>query len=116
MGGQRGRMMWKLAFMAVIWVIWKERYCRCFGEKSLNPNQLVDKVRTTVASWTIPLPQFRNIPVDTILRNWKKGGFLIPISGAHHSFLDGSLSKAAGLGGLMCECEGSVLFSYSFMG
>lgn len=46
------------------------------------------------------------------LEELEKGGFLIPISGAHHSFLDGSLSKAAGLGGLMCECEDSVLFLY----
>lgn len=35
-GLARGRVMWKVAFLAVFWVICKERNRRCFGI-SLSP-------------------------------------------------------------------------------
>lgn len=74
-GFQRGRIMWKVTFLATIWTIWKERNMQCFEGKSSNEVLLVDKVNFLVASWITPLPRFQDIPIAAILRNWKKVGF-----------------------------------------
>lgn len=38
----RGRVMWKVAFLAVIWVICKERNRRCFGISLSTVETLVE--------------------------------------------------------------------------
>lgn len=76
LGGWRGSVLWKLAFMAINWIIWKGRNYRCYEDELSNLiRPLVDKMRITVTSWTVPLSQFRNIPLDTNLQNWKEGPF-----------------------------------------
>ena len=58
--------------MAIIWVIWQERNNRCFNDNSLAEDLLRDKVKFLAASWAFPLPSFKGISVEVILRDWKE--------------------------------------------
>ena len=48
-GDPRGKEMWRLAFIAVIWTIWKERNLRCFEGIASNESSLVEKTKLLVA-------------------------------------------------------------------
>lgn len=70
-GSLKSRALWRAAFLAVIWIIWKERNLCCFEGKCLNIEVLLDKIKFTVASWGSILPQFKGIPINLILLDWK---------------------------------------------
>lgn len=69
----RGRLMWSLSFLAVIWAIWKERNDRCFeGSKCCSAEEMVNKLKHFVASWVSILPQFQGISLEMICRSWRE--------------------------------------------
>lgn len=74
-GPKRRRTMWKLAFLAAIWTIWKESNARCFEGKSSDDLVLREKVKLLVAHWVTPLPYFNGILVNSIVNNWKEVAF-----------------------------------------
>ena len=67
----RGKEMWKLSFLAVIWIIWKESNTRCF-KGIMGVNSITDKIKLFVALWVSINPNFQGILLDQVLLNWKE--------------------------------------------
>lgn len=72
MGGgfQRGRIMWKVSFLATVWTIWGKRNMQFLQGKSSNELLLVDKVKFLVA-YSITL--FLNFRTSLLLQSYKNG-------------------------------------------
>ena len=68
-GSQKGKEMWKLTFLAVIWHIWKERNARCFEGASTNGDSICGKIKISVAQWVSINPIFKYYNVDQIMYN-----------------------------------------------
>lgn len=58
-GSARGRVMWQVSFLAIIWLLWKEKTLTCFeGQGSSSSTALLRKVRLIVAS-RVSIPSFK---------------------------------------------------------
>ena len=68
----RGKEMWKLSFLAVIWIIWKKRNTRHFKGIASCVNSITDKIKLFVALWVSINPNFQGILLDQVLLNWKE--------------------------------------------
>lgn len=66
------RIMWRLSFLAIIWVIWKERNRHCFEGGSLPVAKVIESARFSVASWVSVLLAFSCVTLDMIMLNWKE--------------------------------------------
>ena len=67
----RGREMWKLSFLAVIWTVWKERNAKCFEGIVSSVNLVSDKIMLSIAFWVSANPLFHGISLEQIMLNWK---------------------------------------------
>ena len=74
-GDPRGKVMWRLSFLLVIWTIWKERNMRCFEGIACNESRLVEKLKFLGAFWVSILPYFRGYSLDQIASHWKEVAF-----------------------------------------
>lgn len=61
-GSPRGRDMWNSSFVALMWIVWKERNARCFEGESANVH----------ASWMLVLPGFKGFSIDQFMINWRR--------------------------------------------
>ena len=71
-GGPRGKELWKLSFLAVLWTIWKERNSRCFEGASNSQRCLVERTKFLVALWVSTSPLFKDFSIDQIKHHWKE--------------------------------------------
>lgn len=67
---ERGKVMWKMSFLAVFCSLWKERNQRCYEGKILDVASIKEKINFSVASWISLSPLFKGIPTDYIMHNW----------------------------------------------
>lgn len=63
----RGRVMWTTSFHAVISTIWKERNFGCFEGKQTYQEDLIDRLKFTIASWASILLKFQGIPSNLFM-------------------------------------------------
>ena len=75
-GSHKGKEMWKLTFLAVIWCIWKERNARRFEGTAANGESICGKIKFSVVQWVLIYPILKDISVDQILYNWKEVAML----------------------------------------
>ena len=68
----RGREMWKLSFLAVLWIFWKERNAGCFEGIVSSVNLVSDKIKLSVAFWLSTNPLFHGFSLDQVMLNWKE--------------------------------------------
>eukprot|EP00268_Persea_americana_P041537 TRINITY_DN4143_c1_g1_i4.p1 TRINITY_DN4143_c1_g1~~TRINITY_DN4143_c1_g1_i4.p1 ORF type:complete len:133 (-),score=13.21 TRINITY_DN4143_c1_g1_i4:185-583(-) len=71
-GNPKGKELWKLSFLSVIWHIWKERNARCFEGTKSQEEILCDKIKFSVAQRVKINPMFKDFPTDQIMYNWKE--------------------------------------------
>ena len=67
-----GKEMWTLAFLAVIWSIWKERNARCFEGVAVNGASLIVKITFTIAYWVSINCVFHGYTLDQVMFIWKE--------------------------------------------
>lgn len=72
----RGSILWRNAFLAVLWVFWKERNSRCLKNQASSGEVLADRLQNTIASWVFFLPQFHGLFLDLIVCSWRESLFL----------------------------------------
>ena len=77
LGGSRGKVMWRLSFLAMIWTIWKERNSRCFEGLASSESILVENSKFLVALWVSINPSFRGYSLQQIVYHWKELAFSI---------------------------------------
>lgn len=71
-GLPRGKEMWWLFFLAVIWIIWKERNSRCFDGVDADESILKDRIKVTITSWVMSNSSFKGYSIVQIVRNLKE--------------------------------------------
>ena len=68
----KGKEMRRLSFLAVIWIIWKEKNSRLFEKRSENCDSVMEKIKFLVASWLLINHHFKGYSLDQIMRNLKE--------------------------------------------
>ena len=48
-GSPKGRILWRLSFLATIWVMWKEMNQGCFEGKVATVEEIFSKIKLSVA-------------------------------------------------------------------
>lgn len=71
-GMPRGKEMWRVAFLAVIWSIWKEWNARCFEGVAVNSESLIGKIMFTIAYWMSINRLFHGYTLDQVMFNRKE--------------------------------------------
>lgn len=56
--------MWNLSFLAIIWLLWKERNARCFEGVESSTESLIIEKKFLVANWASVNTLFHGLPVD----------------------------------------------------
>lgn len=125
---KRGKVLWRDLPSVIIWSIWEERNLRIFQDKKRSVRQLIECINTRVAFWAFEEPCFKDISMDSLLRdfpiiinsapsspqvihNWS-----LPIGNALKLNFDGSSMGnpgPAGLGGTIFDASGDSLVAYS---
>ena len=66
----RGKMLWHVACITVLWVVWRERHTRIFEEKCRTEGMLWDLFHCYSSFWASCTLAFRGIPLIVILLSW----------------------------------------------
>eukprot|EP00268_Persea_americana_P059126 TRINITY_DN72265_c0_g1_i1.p1 TRINITY_DN72265_c0_g1~~TRINITY_DN72265_c0_g1_i1.p1 ORF type:complete len:132 (+),score=14.77 TRINITY_DN72265_c0_g1_i1:307-702(+) len=69
--------MWSTSFLAVPWVLWKERNSKCFEGKAANVDSRIGSLKFIIASWMMVLQQFQNYSKDQIMLKWKEAALVM---------------------------------------
>ena len=68
----RGKEMWRLSFLGMVWIILKERNARCFKGIASCVNSITEKIKLSGALWVSINPNFQGILLDQVLLTWKE--------------------------------------------
>ncbi|RVW40626.1 Transposon TX1 uncharacterized 149 kDa protein [Vitis vinifera] len=67
---QRGIVLWQVASIALIWVVWWERNARIFEDKARNSEFLWDSIVFLASLWAFCSKAFKGIPLNVIQLDW----------------------------------------------
>ena len=122
------RAFWRITPFAILWSIWKERNNRIFRGLSLTSAELISKITLAIAKWALDRKEFFNFCLYDILINWELCMRCGPVkvrksilwSPPHVSLFKFNVDGAArgkpgpaGIGGVLRNCNGDVLFMFS---
>ena len=71
----RDKELWRLSFLAVLWIMWKERNSRCFEGVASSVSCLVGKTKFLVALWVSISPSFKGYSREQLMLHWKELAF-----------------------------------------
>ena len=62
----RGKTLWNIAYLTLIWIVWQERNARIFEDKWRMPEMLWDLVHFFSSFWAFCTDDFKGIPLNVI--------------------------------------------------
>ena len=66
---KKGKVLWKVASIAIFWAIWLERNKRIFEEQEDNLESTWNRIRLWVAIWLYNYKDFKGIPFSLLVRD-----------------------------------------------
>ena len=63
---KRGIVLWQVASIALIWVVWRERNARIFEDKAKNSEYLWDSIYLLASLWAFCSKVFKGTPLNVL--------------------------------------------------
>ncbi|XP_077252938.1 uncharacterized protein LOC143892304 [Tasmannia lanceolata] len=126
--GKKGKTLWWLSLLALLWVLWIERNNRVFEGKAKSSYFLFIKVIALSISWARALPLFQFVSAFDLWEGWgvvcnSKETINVtsqvwrspPVGLVKLNFDGSSLGNPgpAGIGGILRDCTGAVIKAFS---
>ena len=67
---KRDIVLWQIACIALIWVVWWERNGRIFEDKTRNLENLWDTIHFLASFWAFGSIVFNGIPLNVLQLDW----------------------------------------------
>ena len=66
----RGRTLWRIAYLSLLWIVWKERNARIFENTWRTLDSLWDSLHFFVSFWAYCIDIFKPYPLSVIQLSW----------------------------------------------
>ncbi|RVW53008.1 putative ribonuclease H protein [Vitis vinifera] len=66
----RGKALWQIACLTLIWMVWQERNNRIFEDKGRTEEMVWDLIRFYSSLWASCTEAFRGVPLNVLQLNW----------------------------------------------
>ncbi|RVX00585.1 hypothetical protein CK203_036930 [Vitis vinifera] len=66
----RGKTLWQIACLTLIWLVWQEINNRIFEDKGRTEEMLWDLIRFYSSLWASCIEAFRGVPLSVLQLNW----------------------------------------------
>ena len=66
----RGKTLWQIACLTLIWMVWQERNNRIFEDKGRTEEMVWDLIRFYSSLWASCTEAFRGVPLRILQLNW----------------------------------------------
>ena len=66
----RGKTLWQIACLTLIWMVWQERNNRIFEDKGRTEEMVWDLIRFYSSLWASCTKAFRGVPLSILQLNW----------------------------------------------
>ncbi|RVW47047.1 Exocyst complex component SEC10a [Vitis vinifera] len=66
----RGKTLWQIACLTLIWMVWQERNNRIFEDKGRTEEMVWDLIRFYSSLWASCTEAFRGVPLSILQLNW----------------------------------------------
>ncbi|RVX13392.1 Transposon TX1 uncharacterized 149 kDa protein [Vitis vinifera] len=66
----RGKTLWQVACLTLIWMVWQERNNRIFEDKGRTEEMVWDLIRFYSSLWASCTEAFRGVPLSILQLNW----------------------------------------------
>ncbi|RVW28240.1 hypothetical protein CK203_083671 [Vitis vinifera] len=97
----RGKTLWQIACLTLIWMVWQERNNRIFEDKGRTEEMVWDLIRFYSSLWASCTEAFRGVPLSILQLNWiGEGPLILPLlkEGCHLGSPDIIKLQLGGLG------------------
>ena len=66
----RGKIVWKMACLILLWIVWRERNVKIFEDTSKMPEMMWDLLHFYVSFWAYRIDIFKPYPLSVIQLSW----------------------------------------------
>nr|CAN63022.1 hypothetical protein VITISV_042518 [Vitis vinifera] len=68
----RGKTLWQVACLTLVWIVWQERNNRIFEDKGRSEETLWDLILFYSTLWASCFAAFRGVPLNVLQLNWRE--------------------------------------------
>ena len=68
----RGKTLWQVACLTLVWIVWQERNKRIFEDKGRSEETLWDLILFYSTLWASCSAAFRGVPLNVLQLNWRE--------------------------------------------
>ncbi|RVW50856.1 hypothetical protein CK203_101816 [Vitis vinifera] len=85
----RDKILWQIACLTLIWMVWQERNNRIFEDKGRTEEVVWDLIRFYSSLWASCTEAFRGVPLSILQINWiGEGPLILPLRGGLEDIKD----------------------------
>ena len=66
----RGKTLWRIVFLSLVWFVWQERNARIFENKERYEEEVWDICYFYSSLWADCTKAFSGVPLSVLLLNW----------------------------------------------